>query len=227
MGLAGWPRRRTAPLVKICGLTTPALAAGAVAAGADMVGVVHFPPSPRHLDLAPALDVADAARAALVVALTVDADDKTLDALVATVRPGALQLHGRETPERVAEVAARYGLPVAKAIGVAAAGDLAALPRFAALPVLDAKPPKGADRPGGHGARFDWGLLAGLGETTMYMLSGGLDAHNVAEAVATLGPYAVDVSSRVETGGVKDPAKVAAFIAAAKGQHDGHQRRAD
>lgn len=211
----GWPPRRAAPYVKICGLTTPALAADAVAAGADMIGVVHFAPSPRHLDIAAARAVADAARGAMVVALTVDADDATLDALVETVRPDALQLHGKETPARVALLAGRYGLPVAKAIGVAAADDLARLADYDALPVLDAKPPAGADRPGGHGARFDWGLLAGLPGDPVFMLSGGLGPHNVAEAVEIARPYAVDVSSKVETDGVKDPAKVAAFIAAA------------
>lgn len=221
-----WPPRRAAPYapyVKICGLTTPALAAGTVAAGADMVGVVHFPPSPRHLEIAAAREVADAARGAIVVALTVDADDATLDAFVAAVRPDALQLHGKESPARVVTLAARYGLPVAKAIGVASASDLDALSQYDALPMLDAKPPKGADRPGGHGAPFDWSVLEGVADETIYMLSGGLDASNVAEAVALLRPYAVDVSSRVETHGVKDLEKVAAFIAAAKGLADGHQ----
>lgn len=227
MNFAGWPARRATPLVKICGITTPALAAAAVEAGADMVGVVHFAPSPRHLEFAAARAVADAARKAMVVALTVDADDATLDALLAAVRPDALQLHGRETPARVASLAARHGLPVAKAIGVAAAEDLSRLAAYDALPVLDAKPPRGADRPGGHGAQFDWGLLAPLGADAHFMLSGGLGPDNVAEAVRATRPYAVDVSSKVETDGVKDPAKVAAFIAAAKGERDGDQRRTD
>jgi len=212
----GWPARRATPHVKICGLTTPALAANAIAAGADMVGLVHFPPSPRHLDIAAARAVADAARGAMVVALTVDADDRTLDTLVAEARPDALQFHGKETPDRVALLGERYGLPVAKAIGVASAADLSRLTGYEALPVLDAKPPAGADRPGGHGARFDWGLLAALPGDPLFMLSGGLGPDNVGEAVEALRPYAVDVSSKVETDGVKDPAKVAAFVAAAK-----------
>ena len=227
----GWPARRGTPLVKICGLTTPALAAATVAAGADMVGVVHFEPSPRHLALAEARAVADAAHGAMVVALTVDADDRTLDALVATVRPDALQLHGRETPERTALLAARYGLPVAKAFGVASAEDLHRVGDYDALPVLDAKPPRGADRPGGHGSRFDWSLLDALGPDATYMLSGGLGPDNVADAVRATRAYAVDVSSRVETGGVKDPARIAAFIAAVhgttEGKDDGDQRRTD
>lgn len=218
---AGWPApldagERPLPHVKICGITRPDLAEAAVAAGAGMIGVVHFPPSPRHLALDAAADVARAAAGAFVVALTVDADDATLDALVTTVRPDALQLHGKETPARVAALAARYGLPVAKAIGVADARDLARIAAYEALPVLDAKPPAGADRPGGHGAAFDWQLLNGLGTARPFMLSGGLAPGNVADAVRIARPYAVDVSSKVETDGVKDIAKVAAFVAAAQ-----------
>lgn len=188
-----------------------------------MIGVVHFPPSPRHLDAAAAASVAEAVRGrAMVVALVVDADDATLDAFVDAVRPDALQLHGRESPERVVEVARRTGLPVAKALGIAMRDDLASAGSYAALIVADAKPPKNADRPGGHGRRFDWSVLDTLGPARPYMLSGGLDPTTVAEAVARLRPYAVDVSSGVETDGVKEPAKIAAFLeatraAAAKG----------
>jgi phosphoribosylanthranilate isomerase len=229
--LAGWPGiarwiegtragSPPPPLVKICGLTRPDLAAAAVAAGADMIGLVHFGPSPRHLSIETAAEVAAAARGAFLVALTVDADDATLDDLVAAARPDALQLHGRETPVRVAELAARYALPVAKAYGVRSAEDLAAVGSHAALPVLDAKPPEGADRPGGHGAPFDWGLLASL--SGPYMLSGGLTPDNVADAVRIARPYAVDVSSGVETDGAKDPPRVAEFIVAARDGRDFH-----
>jgi phosphoribosylanthranilate isomerase len=213
----GWPARRAAPLVKICGITRPDLAAVAADAGADMIGLVHFPASPRHLDLAAAAAVADAARGrALTVALVVDADDATIDALVETARPDALQLHGTETPGRTAAIAARTGLPVAKALGIATDRDLARVRREdATLPVLDAKPPAGADRPGGHGRRFDWSLLARLDPDFPFMLSGGLSPDNVAAAVESLAPYAVDVSSGVETAGAKDKAKIAAFVAAA------------
>lgn len=226
----GWQALRARPYVKVCGVTTPALAEAAVAAGADMVGVVHFPPSPRHLALDVAARVADAVRGCaagteeapalveertMVVALTVDADDATLDALVAAVLPDALQLHGREDAARLADVAARYGVPVARAFGIAFAADLGPALACAALPVLDAKPPQDADRPGGHGAAFDWSVLEGFARA--YMLSGGLTPETVAAAVARLAPYAVDVSSGVETGGVKDPALIAAFIAAARG----------
>jgi phosphoribosylanthranilate isomerase len=223
--IAGWPgieRWRAgalagappAPLVKICGLTRPDIAAAAVAAGADMIGLVHFPPSPRHVPVAVAAEVADAARGAILVALTVDADDATLDALVEAVRPDALQLHGRETPARVREIAARHRLLVAKAHGIAAAADLASI-GWDVLPVLDAKPPQDASRPGGHGAAFDWTLLAALPAGRPYMLSGGLTPENVAAAVAATRPYAVDVSSGVERDGAKDPSRIAAFIAAA------------
>ncbi|MEM0909043.1 MAG: phosphoribosylanthranilate isomerase [Pseudomonadota bacterium] len=213
----GWPDPAATPYVKICGLTEPALAEAAVAAGADMIGLVHFAPSPRHVDEGQAAEIAAAARGALVVALTVDADDGTLDALVRRAAPGALQLHGQESPERVDEVGARYGLLMSKAIGVAAPGDLARVHDYKALPVLDAKPPRGADRPGGHGNVFDWSMLSDTAGLPGYMLCGGLDAHNVKDAVATLHPYAVDVSSKVETDGRKDPQKVARFVEAAKG----------
>lgn len=224
----GWPPARAAPYVKICGVTSPGLAEAAVAAGADMIGVVFFAPSPRHLAPAAAAAVADAARgtrrpvasipaipdrSATVVALVVDADDRSLDALVAAVRPDALQLHGLETPARIAQLTARYGLPVAKAFGVVAAADLAPAAETTALPVLDAKPPAGADRPGGHGTPFDWATLGQF--TRPYMLSGGLRPETVATAVARLRPYAVDVSSGVETDGRKDVAKIGAFVAAA------------
>ncbi|WP_245944030.1 phosphoribosylanthranilate isomerase [Acuticoccus kandeliae] len=210
-----WPVAGEGPLIKICGITTPALAEAAVAAGADMIGVVHFKPSPRHLTVDAAAEIAQTVRGrAFVVALTVDADDATIDALLAHVRPDALQLHGKETPERVAALAARSGLPVAKAIGVAAAGDLALADRYDALLVIDAKPPKGADRPGGHGQPFDWTLLDALDPSRPFMLSGGLDPASVGRAVRLVRPYAVDVSSGVESGGVKDPAKMAAFVSA-------------
>lgn len=215
MSPTGWPPRRERPLAKICGLADPALAEAAVAAGADMIGIVHFAPSPRHVSPEAARAVADAARGgAMVVALTVDADDVTLDRLVAIARPDALQLHGKESPARVAVLAARYGLPVAKAIGIAGAADLARAADYPGLLVLDAKPPKGADRPGGHGESFDWTVLESLDRPRPFMLSGGLDPATVARAVEVVRPYAVDVSSGVETDGRKDAVKIAAFLAA-------------
>nr|WP_255720743.1 phosphoribosylanthranilate isomerase [Acuticoccus kalidii] len=204
-------------MIKICGITTPALADAAVAAGADMVGIVHFPPSPRHLAIDAAAAVAEAVRGrATIVALTVDADDATLMPFIDAVRPDALQLHGKEPPARVAALSARTGLPMAKALGVATADDLAAASLYDALLVIDAKPPKGADRPGGHGKRFDWSLLTALDPSRPFMLSGGLDPASVGEAARFVRPYAVDVSSGVETNGVKDAAKMAAFVEAVR-----------
>ena len=209
-------------LVKICGLSTQDTLDAALAAGADMVGLVFFPRSPRNVSLEAAAALASrAAGRATVVALTVDADDATLDAIHATVRPDLWQLHGAETPERVAAVRARTGLPVMKVLGIADAGDLAAIGPY--LPVadrllFDAKPPKGGALPGGNGVAFDWSLLAGLDLPRPAMLSGGLDASLVARALAITGLPGVDVSSGVERApGDKDPARIAAFVAAARG----------
>ncbi|CAA0111324.1 N-(5'-phosphoribosyl)anthranilate isomerase [Starkeya nomas] len=209
--------------IKICGLSTPETLDAALGAGADMVGMVFFTPSPRHVDLATATAAALAARArgrAQIVALTVDADDATLAAIVDAARPDMLQLHGKESPERVAAVRARFGLPVMKAIGIATAADLARLSAYADVAdrlLLDAKPPKGALLPGGNGVPFDWNLLAGLDLTRPFMLSGGLDPDNVGEAVRRVRPPGIDVSSGVERApGIKDPARIAAFLRAAR-----------
>ena len=214
-----WPAPSRVPRVKICGITRPDLADAAIAAGADMIGLVHFAPSPRHLTLDEARAIADHVRGRVtLVALTVDADDATLDALARTVRPDAIQFHGKERPAHVAAVGARHDVAVAKAVGVATRADLAEVGDYTgALIVLDAKPPKGADRPGGHGAAFDWSLLSAMPADTPYMLSGGLSPETVGAALATVGPYALDVSSGVETDRIKDPAKMAAFVAAARG----------
>lgn len=152
----------------------------------------------------------------MVVALTVDADDNTLDRLMSSVRPDALQLHGKESPERVASLRGRFGIPIAKAVGVASVDDVAATQAYDALLVLDAKPPKGADRPGGHGATFDWSILNAMPAERPYMLSGGLRPDNVAAAIEAIGPYALDVSSGVEIDGVKDVERMAAFMRAVK-----------
>ena len=216
----GWPEPDPAgrPLVKICGLSDPRIAAAAVEAGAEFIGVVHFEPSPRHVGAAVAREVADAVSGgAMVVLLSVDASDRELDALMERVAPAALQLHGREPPERVAALIERYDLPVAKALGIGGPDDLAAASDYPeALLLLDAKPPADSDRPGGHGAPFDWRMLDALDPPRPFMLSGGLDPHNVSAAVRTARPYAVDVSSGVEVGGRKDRAAVEAFIAAAR-----------
>lgn len=207
--------------IKICGLSTAETLEAALGAGADMVGMVFFAPSPRHVDLAVAAGLGAQARGrAQIVALTVDADDATLAAIVDALRPDMLQLHGRETPARVAAIRARFDLPVMKALGIATQDDLAALPAYEAVAdrlLLDAKPPRGAVLPGGNGVAFDWNLLAGLDLARPYMLSGGLDPENVAGAVQLIHPPGVDVSSGVERGpGIKDPSRIEAFLRAAR-----------
>lgn len=208
--------------VKICGLRTPETIAAAVGAGAGYVGFVFFAGSPRHLAIADAAGLIVAVPPGVAkVALTVNADDAALDAITEALPLDMLQLHGRETPARVAAVKRRYGLPVMKAVGVAGPDDLAGLAAFEAVAdqiLVDAKPPKGAVLPGGNGVTFDWRLLAGRNWTRPWMLAGGLTAGNVAEAIRLTGARQVDVSSGVESApGVKDAGLVAAFIAAARG----------
>lgn len=208
--------------VKICGLSTAAAVDAAVAAGAAYVGFVFFARSPRAV----AADEA-AALAARVppgiakVALTVDMDDAALDTLVATVPLDMLQLHGGESPGRVAEVKARFGLPVMKAVGIATAEDLTALDAHGQVAdqlLVDAKPPPGAERPGGNALPFDWRLIAGRRWPCPWMLAGGLTAANVAEAIRLTGAQQVDVSSGVESApGEKDAGLIRAFVAAARG----------
>jgi phosphoribosylanthranilate isomerase len=208
-------------LVKICGLTTRETLDAALAAGADMVGFVFFPPSPRHLGLeaAHALGLAAKGRA-LKVALTVDADDATIENIIEMLRPDLLQLHGHEGTARIRDLKSRFGLPVMKAIPVAAAADLAPLGGYAAVCdriLFDARPPKGATRPGGLGATFDWHLLENLALERPFMVSGGLSIDNVAEAVRITHAGGVDVSSGVERApGVKDCDMIREFVRAAR-----------
>jgi phosphoribosylanthranilate isomerase len=209
--------------VKICGLKTPADVAAIVAAGAAYAGFNFFPKSPRHVTPPEARDLALVAPEGLCkVALVVDADDAVLDAIVAEVPLDMLQLHGHETPARVAEIKARYGLPVMKVIGVAEEADLADLLDFQLVAdqiLIDAKAPKGAVLPGGNGLTFDWRLLVGRKWLRPWMLAGGLTPDNVADAIRLTGARQVDVASGVESApGVKDAAKIAAFVAAATGR---------
>ena len=208
--------------VKICGLRTLADVAAVAASGAAYAGLNFFPKSPRYVTPAEARALALAAPDGLCkVALVVDADDATLDGILAGVPLDMLQLHGHETPARVAEVKARYGLPVMKVIGVAEAADLASLMDYslvADMILIDAKAPKDAVLPGGNGLTFDWRLLVGRKWLKPWMLAGGLTAANVAEAVRLTGARQVDVASGVESApGVKDAAKIAAFVEAAQG----------
>ncbi|MDR5653322.1 phosphoribosylanthranilate isomerase [Ruixingdingia sedimenti] len=206
--------------VKICGLRRVADLEAAARAGAAYAGLVFFEKSPRHLSLPEARALAVAAPPGLAkVALVVDADDAALAAILAAVPVDILQLHGRESPERVAAIRARFGLPVMKAVGVATADDLPALDLYAQVAdmlLVDAKAAKGAALPGGNGLAFDWRLIAGRVWRRPWMLAGGLTPANVAEAVRLTGARQVDVSSGVESApGVKDPALIAAFVAAA------------
>ena len=208
-------------LVKICGLSTRETLDAALVAGADMVGFVFFPPSPRHLGLEVARELGRHAKGrAAKVALTVDADDATLENIVETLRPDLLQLHGKETTARVRDIKAKFGLPVMKVIAVETSADLVTLPGYASVAdriLFDARAPKGATRPGGLGAVFDWQVLANLELELPYMVSGGLTAENVAEAVRVTRAGGVDVSSGVESApGIKDPEMIRAFIRAAR-----------
>ncbi|MBV9564731.1 MAG: phosphoribosylanthranilate isomerase [Bradyrhizobium sp.] len=208
-------------LVKICGLSTSETLAAALDAGADMVGFVFFPPSPRHLSLETGRALgAQVGGRALKVALTVDADDATLEGIVEALAPDALQLHGRETLARLVAIRQRFGVSVMKAIAVERAADLAVLPAYAAVCdgiLFDARAPKGASRPGGLGAPFDWRLLEGLDLDRPFMVSGGLTVDNVADAVRITRPGGVDVSSGVERAtGVKDVDMIRNFIRAAR-----------
>ncbi|SHI96903.1 phosphoribosylanthranilate isomerase [Roseomonas rosea] len=211
-------------LVKICGLNDAAGLDAARAGGADMVGFVFFPPSPRAVTPARAAALAaamPAEGAPLRVGLFVDAGDKELAATLEAVPLDILQLHGEETPERCAAVRARFGRPVMKALGIATEADLALLDAYAPVVdrfLLDAKPPPGATLPGGNAAVFDWSLLTRRAIPRPWLLAGGLTPGNVAEAIRATGAPGVDVSSGVERArGVKDPARIAAFLAAAKG----------
>jgi phosphoribosylanthranilate isomerase len=209
-------------IVKICGLKTAETLDVALEAGADMVGFVFFPRSPRHLGLIQAAElVARTNGRAETVALVVDADDAALAAIVRDVQPDWLQLHGEESPERAAEIRQTFGKRVMKALPIATSADLAAISAYETVVdrlLFDAKPPKDATRPGGLGVPFDWNLLDRVETEVPFMLSGGLDPGNVAEAIRITRAPGVDVSSGVERApGEKDPDRIRAFVRAARG----------
>jgi phosphoribosylanthranilate isomerase len=208
--------------VKICGLKEELALEAALAGGADYVGFVFFPPSPRSVALEVARPLAARARrgGASVVGLLVDPVDELLERVVKAIEPDILQLHGQETPARASQIGRRWRRQVMKAVGVAGPGDAEAALRYAGaadLILFDAQAPPGATRPGGNGAAFAWGLLAGVQDKITYMLSGGLSADNVAEAIRVTGACIVDVSSGVESRpGAKDPARITRFLQVAK-----------
>lgn len=206
--------------IKICGLSTLEALETCASEGADMAGFIFFDKSPRNVTPELAATLAEKARSLpnplKMVAVTVDAEDDRLDAIVAAMKPDFLQLHGRETPERVVELKQRHGLPVIKALAIREEADLEKLAPYEGIAdrfLLDAKAPEGSDLPGGNGVSFDWRLLQALDTKTPWMLSGGLDQANIAEALAVSGAASIDVSSGVEAApGRKDIAKIAAFI---------------
>ena len=208
-------------LIKICGLRTPDTIDAAIGAGADMLGFIFFPKSPRHVPYTDALLLSQhVGDRACKVAVTVDATDGELDAIVEALAPDLLQLHGTEEPRRVAEVRGRYRLPVMKAIDIATRADMTRHDAYRIVAdriLFEAKPPPGAALPGGNGVPFDWNLLAGIDIGRPYLLSGGLDAANVHKAMQITGAPGVDVSSGVERApGVKDPDRIAAFVKSAR-----------
>ena len=203
--------------IKICGLSTPETVNAARSRGASHVGFVSFEKSPRHVDIETMTDLVRRVdgRAETVI-VTVDPDDALVARFAAEVRPDWLQLHGAETPERVRDIKARTGLKVMKALPVATEADLGAIAGYQGVAdriLLDSRRPKGSVLPGGNGVAFDWKLLAALDPDLRYMLSGGIDAGNVADAVRIARPAGIDVSSGVESApGVKDPARIHSFF---------------
>jgi len=208
-------------VVKICGLSTHDALDVAIEAGAEMLGFVFFPASPRHLSYQTARELGQQVRGrALKVALSVDAGDDELSAMIEALAPDYLQLHGSESPERVGETRSRFGIPVMKALPISAPADVARMANYVNVAdrlIFDARPPQAATRPGGLGRRFDWHLLEHIDTDKPIMLSGGLDATNVAEALRITRAGGVDVSSGVErVPGVKDADKIRAFVAAVR-----------
>jgi phosphoribosylanthranilate isomerase len=207
-------------LIKICGVKNEAILDAAVDAGADIVGFVHFPRSPRHLELDPIAELISMARGRVESCVLLVNPDNTLVAQVAALGPDWIQLHGPETPHRVEAIRDEAGIAIIKACPIGSAEDVAHVATYAECAdriLLDAKPPKGADRPGGLGDTFDWALLKALDPSLGFMLSGGLTPDTVAAAIKAVGPMGVDVSSGVEKApGVKDAGLVRAFIEKAR-----------
>lgn len=203
-------------MIKICGIKTPEILEAAIAAGADMVGFMHFARSPRHVSIEDIATLISEARGRVETCVVLVNPDNSCVAEVAALGPDWIQLHGPETPHRVAAIRAEAGVEIMKAMPIGSAEDVAHVASFAEVAdrlLLDAKPPKGADRPGGLGETFDWGLLKALDPSIPFMLSGGLTPETVADAVKTVRPMGLDVSSGVESApGVKDKRLIEAFI---------------
>jgi phosphoribosylanthranilate isomerase len=208
-------------VIKICGLSTPETLEAALVAGVEMVGFVFVPQSPRHIDFGAARRLGQqVCGRAQKVALLVDPDDATIASVTAALDADFLQLHGREPPERVRALKQLAGVPVIKAVGVATPADFAAIHSYQGIAdhiLIDAKPPPAAAYPGGHGASFDWSILAALEPRIPFILSGGLKPENVEKAVALVRPWGIDVSSGVEVApGQKDSVRIRRFVAKAR-----------
>lgn len=210
-------------IVKICGIRTPALLEVAIDAGADIVGFMHFERSPRHVSIEAMQELISQARGRVETCVVLVNPDNSCVMEVAALSPDWIQLHGPETPHRVEAIRDEAGIAIMKAIGISTADDVAGVAAFADIAdrmLLDAKAPKGAERPGGLGMPFDWGLLKALDPSLPFMLSGGLTPETVGEAIRAVRPMGVDVSSGVETApGVKDAALIRAFIDQARAAH--------
>lgn len=207
-------------VIKICGISTPLVLETAIEAGADMVGFMHFPRSPRYVDMDALAQLISEARGRVETAVVLVNPDNTLVAQIAALGPDWIQLHGQESPHRVEAIRAEAGVPIIKAIAIGSADDVAAVSGFTDVAdrlLLDAKPPKHADRPGGLGVAFDWELLKALDRELPFMLSGGLTPDTVGRAIKQVNPFGVDVSSGVETApGAKDAGLIRSFIDAAR-----------
>ena len=212
-------------LIKICGIKTEAILDAAIEAGTDMVGFMHFPRSPRHLELDPIGELISLARGRVETCVILVNPDNTLVAQVAALGPDWIQLHGPETPHRVEAIRDEAGIAIMKVVSIGGAEDVAHVADFSECAdriLLDTKPPKGADRPGGLGMPFDWELLKALDPSLGFMLSGGLTPDTVAAAIKAVHPMGVDVSSGVEKApGVKDAGLIRAFIEKARAAHVG------
>ncbi|MGV3492189.1 MAG: phosphoribosylanthranilate isomerase [Devosia sp.] len=210
-------------IIKICGIKTPALLEAAIDAGADIVGFMHVERSPRYVDLETLQELISQARGRVETSVVLVNPDNSMVMEIAALSPDWIQLHGPETPHRVEAIRDEAGIEIIKALGVGTAEDVAHVKDFvdiADLMLLDAKPPKGSDRQGGLGVAFDWTLLKALDPALPFMLSGGLTPETVGDAIRSVRPYGVDVSSGVETApGVKDAALIRAFIENARQAH--------
>jgi phosphoribosylanthranilate isomerase len=208
------------PVIKICGIKTPDMLEAVIAAGADMVGFVHFPRSPRHVEFDPLIELISLTRGRIESVVLLVNPDNSKVAEIAALDPDWIQLHGPEAPHRVDAIRSEAGIPILKALGIGAAADLPKIDDYEEVCdrlLLDAKAPKNSELPGGRGIAFDWNVLSGLDQEVSFMLSGGLTPGNVGEALQKVRPHGIDVSSGVERApGVKDAALITAFISAAR-----------